>query len=61
MLSWREEECSIYKRIPFEDVHHTVTENAGNSVHLIGGIVGEDEAASFVIANAALVFHLDVV
>jgi len=61
MLSWREEECSVYKRIPLEDVHHTVAEYTGNPVHLVGGIVGEDEAASLVIANTALVLHLDVV
>ena len=47
--------------LPLKDVHHAVAEDAGNPVHLVGGIVGEDEAAGLVIANAALVLHLDVV
>ena len=46
---------------PLKDVHHAVAENTGHPVHLVGGVVGEDEAAGLVVANAALVLHLDVV
>ena len=46
---------------PLKDVHHAVAENARDSIHLVGGVVGEDEAAGLVVADAALVLHLDVV
>ena len=46
---------------PLKDVHHAVAENARDPIHLVGGIVGEDEAAGLVVADAALVLHLDVV
>ena len=46
---------------PLKDVHHAVAENARDPIHLVGGVVGEDEAAGLVVADAALVLHLDVV
>lgn len=55
-FSRREKYCS-----PLKDVHHAVAEDTGYPVHLVGGIVGEDEAAGLVVADAALVLHLDVV
>ena len=47
--------------LPLKDVHHAVAEDAGHPVHLVGGVVGQDEAPGLVVADAALVLHLDVV
>ena len=47
--------------LPFKDVHHGIAEDTGHPVHLVCGIVGEDEASGLIVANAALVLHLDVV
>ena len=60
-LSSGQKRKEIYFLLPLKDVHHAVAEDAGHPVHLVGGIVGEDEAAGLVVANAALVLHLDVV
>jgi len=61
VLARGEEEGAVNQRIPLKDVHHAVAEDTGYPVHLVGGIVGEDEAAGLVVADAALVLHLDVV
>jgi len=61
VLAWGEEEGAVDQGIPLKDVHHAVAENARDPIHLVGGIVGEDEAAGLVVADAALVLHLDVV
>jgi hypothetical protein len=46
---------------PLEYAHHAAAEHTRNPVHLVGSVVGKDETACFVIADAALVLHLDVV
>jgi len=61
VLTWREEEGAVDQRIPLKDVHHAVAEDARHPVHLVGGEAGEDEAPGLVVADAALVLHLDVV
>lgn len=61
MLSGRYEKRSIDQGIPFKDHHHAVAEHAGDLVHLVGCIVGENETPSFIIPNTALIFHLDVI
>jgi len=61
VLAWGEEEGAVDQGIPLKDVHHAVAENARDPIHLVGGVVGEDEAAGLVVANAALILHLDVV
>ena len=60
-LSFLEREKSKNHCSPLKDVHHAVAEDAGYPVHLVGGVVGEDEATGLVIADAAFVLHLDVV
>ena len=47
--------------LPFKDVHHGIAEDTRHPVHLVCGIVREDEASGLIVANAALVLHLDVV
>lgn len=61
MLSRRDKKCSIDQGIPFKDHHHAVAEHAGDPVHLVGCIVGENETTCLIIPNTALVLHLDVV
>jgi hypothetical protein len=61
VLSWGNKKRSINQGVPFEDHHHAVAEDAGDPVHLMCCIVGEDETPSFVIPDTALVFHLDVI
>lgn len=61
MLLGRNEECSINQRIPFKDDHLVVAEDAGDLVHLVSCIAGEDEAPCLVIANTTFILHLDVI
>jgi len=61
VLFGRDEECSVYQRIPFKDDHLVVAEDAGYLVHLVSCIAGEDEASGLVIADTAFVLHLDVI
>ena len=61
MLPRGEEECSVNEGVPLEYAHHAVTEDAGDSVHLVGRVARQDEASCLVIANTALILHLDVV
>ena len=57
----REKNKSKTHCLPFKDIHHAVAEDARHPVHLVSGVVGEDEAPGLVVADAALVLHLDVV
>ena len=44
---------------PFKDDHLVVAEDAGDLVHLVSCIAGEDEAPCLVIANTTFILHLD--
>ena len=61
ILSESSEKTAKTILLPLKDVHHAVAEDAGHPVHLVGGVVGQDEAPGLVVADAALVLHLDVV
>lgn len=61
MLPGRKKESSIDKRIPVEDVEDGLAEDAWDPVHLIGRVARQDEDTGFVVADAALVLHLNVV
>lgn len=61
MLAGREEKCSINQWISLKDIHLSVAEDTGHPVHLIGGVIGEDEASGLIISYTALILHLDVV
>jgi len=61
MLPGGNKEGSVNQGIPFKNRHHTVAEDTRNPVHFVCCIVREDEAASFIISNAAFIFHLDVI
>lgn len=61
MLPWRQEKSAIYQGVSLKNVHLCVAENTGDSVHLVGGVVGEDETAGLIIPNATLIFHFNVV
>lgn len=61
MLSRRKEESSVYEWVPLEYVHHAIAEDTGHTVHLVRGVIGENEASSLVISDAAFILHLDVV
>jgi len=61
VLSGRDEECSVNQRIPLKDDHLSVAEDAGDLVHLVSRIAGEDEASRLVVADTALILHLDVI
>jgi len=61
VLPGRDEECPVNQRISFKDDHLVVAEDAGNLVHLVSGIAGENEAPGLVITNTTLILHLDVI
>ena len=44
---------------PFKDDHLVVAEDAGDLVHLMSCIAGEDEAPCLVIANTTFILHLE--
>lgn len=74
MLPGGDEECPVNQRIsatirlttaattetssPFKDDHLVVAEDAGDLVHLVSGIAGENEAPRLVITNTTLILHL---
>ena len=58
MLPGREEERPIDKRVSVEDDHGVGAHHARHPVHLVGRKVGQDEDASLVIADTALILHL---
>ena len=43
---------------PVVDDHDSAAGDAGDAVHLLGGERGQDEDASLVVPDAALVLHL---
>lgn len=44
---------------PFKDDHLVVAEDAGDLVHLVSCIAGEDKASRLVITDTAFILHLD--
>jgi len=61
VLPGGDEECPVNQRISFKDDHLVVAEDAGDLVHLVSGIAGENEAPRLVITNTTLILHLDVI
>ena len=61
MLPGREEEGAVDEGVPVEDVEDRLAEDAGHPVHLVGGVARQDEDPRLVVADAALVLHLDQV
>jgi len=61
VLLGRNEESSVNQRIPFKDDHLVVAEDAGDLVHLVSCIAGEDKASRLVITDTAFILHLDVI
>ena len=53
--------CPLGSTLPVVDDHDASAGNTGHAVHLLRGERRQDEDAGLVVANAALVLHLDVV